>query len=139
MSPRPLDAADEIQNLPTPEGQRVGAELGKLADAAEAEQREAFPDQVPRCNDCAYRTGTPPNGCLETVMDAIKCVVECKPFYCHKGLKDGDPPKRLCSGAMLLYDGPQGDLLREAIRKQAAERAAPVVLRRRRGGLIGAS
>jgi hypothetical protein len=43
--------------------------------------------------------GTVPNRCLPTVMDALKCVLEQEPFYCHEAPPDaaGDPT-RLCRG-----------------------------------------
>lgn len=93
-------------NEPTEQGRALGAELARLADVAEAEQREEFPDQTPRCDDCAFRAGTKPNGCPETLMDAIKCVVEMNPFYCHKGLVDGKP-KHICRGWWLLVSTPK--------------------------------
>lgn len=97
-------------------GRRIGAVLARLADRSEVEMRKAFPDNHPRCNDCAFRAGTRPNGCLETVLEATKCVVEGRPFYCHKGVKDGEKPKVLCAGAALLYEGPEHDMLVEAAR-----------------------
>ena len=90
------------ENLPDEAGRELGAELARLADVEEEKQRADFPDQLPRCDDCAFRLGTRPNGCSETLMDAVKCVIECVPFYCHKGIKDGESPKRLCSGWALL-------------------------------------
>lgn len=35
------------------------------------------------CASCAFRPETVPNGCLQTQLDALKCVVEGQPFYCH--------------------------------------------------------
>ena len=121
MSQKP-DPATAVPNEPTPEGRKVGAMLGALADAAEAEQRRDFPNMLPRCNDCAFRAGTLPNGCEETLMDAMKCAVEGKPFYCHKGLKEGEAPKRLCSGVMVLYTGPQHDELVRVIAEATRDR-----------------
>lgn len=89
-------------NLPTPEGRALGRELARLCDAVEAEDLKRFPNQQPRCNDCAFRAGTQPNGCPETLMDAIKCVVEGAPFYCHKGMKEGEKPKHLCRGWLTM-------------------------------------
>lgn len=34
-------------------------------------------------------------------MDIVKCAFEAVPFYCHKGVGDGEP-KRLCSGFGIL-------------------------------------
>lgn len=90
------------ENLPDEEGMKLGAQLARLCDVEEVKQRETFPDQLPRCSDCAFRLGTRPNGCSETLMDAMKCVIEGVPFYCHKGIKDGEEAKRLCSGWALL-------------------------------------
>lgn len=99
-APEPGESA--YPNLPTPEGRALGAELARLADVAEAENRERFPRAARRCYDCAFRAGTDPNGCAETLMDALKCVVEAKPFFCHKGVAEGDTPRTLCAGFALL-------------------------------------
>lgn len=110
------DPATAVENMPTEAGRKLGALVAKLADEAEADQRRDFPNMLPRCNDCAFRAGTRPNGCEETLMDAIKCAVEARPFYCHKGTQDGaKAPSRLCSGAMVLYQGPTAERLRKAI------------------------
>jgi hypothetical protein len=89
-------------NMPTPEGEALGKELARLADLAEAEQLKQFPNMLPRCNECAFRAGTLPNGCAETVSDALKCVIERVPFWCHKGLKEEEgQPTRICTGWMV--------------------------------------
>jgi hypothetical protein len=54
----------------------------------EAKDRKRFPNQRPRCNDCAFRAGTLPNGCEVTLADAIKCAFEGQVFFCHKGKAD---------------------------------------------------
>ena len=89
-------------NLPTPAGRLLGRQLARLCDLEEAKDLEGFPDQLPRCDDCAFRLGTRPNGCAETLMDAVKCIIEIKPFYCHKGVKEGEAPKHLCRGWLTL-------------------------------------
>jgi hypothetical protein len=94
-----------VPNEPTPEGRELGAHFARWADEAEAEQRKQFPDMLPRCNECAFRAGTRPNGCPGTLMDALKCLMELTPFYCHKGVKDGEEPTRLCTGYMVLLSG----------------------------------
>lgn len=95
-------------NLPTPEGRLLGAELARLCDIEEARLREQFPRLHPRCDDCALRAGTDPNGCPETLMDVIKCISESVPFYCHKGVLDGEP-KRLCAGFAICVSVPVGE------------------------------
>lgn len=95
-------------NVPTDQGRELGAELARLTDVAEADQLKTFPDQLPRCDDCAFRAGTAPNGCSETLMDAIKCVVEMSPFYCHKGVAADGEPKHMCRGYLLLISTSQG-------------------------------
>lgn len=91
-----------VPNMPTPEGIALGVEMARLCDIEEAKQLERFPDQTPRCDDCALRRGTRPNGCAETQMDALKCVLEGIPFYCHKGIAESEDPKRLCAGWVTL-------------------------------------
>lgn len=87
-----------VPNRPTPEGRRLGAELARIADKAEAEDLKSFPDQKQRCESCAFRAGTIPNGCPETLLDAVKCVVERVPFMCHQ-VRDADGNcTELCMG-----------------------------------------
>ena len=124
FSSRPADPAELVPNLPTEAGRAMGAALAKHADAAELQQRVTFPDMLPRCSDCAFRAGTLPNGCEETLLDAIKCVVEGKPFYCHKGVTDESEPRRLCSGAMVLYQGEHGDRIRRGAAEARAQAEA---------------
>jgi len=50
-----------------------------------------------RCSSCAFREGTVPNGCPETVLDAIKCVIEGVPFMCHHNMVDGKATE-VCRG-----------------------------------------
>ena len=85
--------AELKRNLPTPEGRKGGAMMVRLTEPAIAEliaQGEA--DE--RCPTCAFRLGTLPNGCVETVMDAMKCGMEGEPFYCHDKHKAGE----ICHG-----------------------------------------
>lgn len=97
-----LDGTD-LLNVPSAEGAELGEQLARFADMEEPRVLAQFPGIKPRCNDCAFRRGTLPNQCLPTVMDALKCVVESSPFYCHKGIQEGDEPKRLCGGFQLLF------------------------------------
>lgn len=79
----------------TPEGRTMGEETVALYDKAEAKLGDdADPDE--RCKTCAFRAGTVPNGCIQTQMDVMKCVVENTPFYCHQDLK------RICHGWFTL-------------------------------------
>lgn len=95
-----------FENLPDETGIALGVELARLADIEESKELASFPDSPPRCDDCAFRAGMRPNGCSETLMDAIKCVAELIPFYCHKGVKGVKPAKRLCAGWGLLALAP---------------------------------
>lgn len=83
-------------NLPTSEGRALGTELARLCDG-EARSRPEEPD---RCRTCAFRAGTAPNGCVPTLMDALKCAMEGVPFYCHES--PCGEPTRLCAGWRLM-------------------------------------
>ena len=89
-------------NLPSPEGEALGAELARFAAPKIAETKARFPDSIPPCSECAFVKGTAPNRCLSTVGDALKCVVELVPFNCHKG--DGS---RLCAGWAAMMTVPE--------------------------------
>lgn len=75
-----------VRNLPCDKGRMLGRELARMADRAEAESVKNFPNTKVRCKTCAFRGGTVPNGTLLTVMDALKCAMEQKPFLCHEDL-----------------------------------------------------
>jgi hypothetical protein len=66
----------------TPEGREAGQQHARLCEKAISKIGE--PDE--RCKTCAFRAGTVPNGCLQTQLDVLKCVVEKKPFMCHHDL-----------------------------------------------------
>lgn len=90
-----------IRNRPTDLGREYGENLARFCDQAEPEVRKEFPDHAKRCKSCAFRAGTIPNGCEPTVMDATKCMLEHKPFYCHE-TKSANPP--LCAGwAIMMF------------------------------------
>jgi hypothetical protein len=76
------------RNVPTPQGRQVGEQLARLCDKAEASMLAELGTAPYRCASCAFRRGTFPNGCPETVLDALKCVMEGVPFYCHHSEKD---------------------------------------------------
>jgi hypothetical protein len=90
-----------IPNRPTPQGIEAGRHVARLWRASMRNALikaplalAAVPD---RCKTCAFREGTIPNGCEETILDAIKCVIEGVPFMCHETKADGKP-RGFCSG-----------------------------------------
>lgn len=90
---------DELTpNRPSPEGYMLGEQLARLTDKAESTVRAQFPNHKARCKSCAFTKGTIPNGCLPTVMDALKCVVDGTPFHCHQEFDDNGTPTELCAG-----------------------------------------
>lgn len=86
------------RNTPTERGRELGRLLGALTDRAEIEVRQRFPNHTPRCKSCAFTAGTFPNGCEETLLDAIKCLADGNPFYCHQHFDDDGSPQDLCAG-----------------------------------------
>jgi len=83
----------KIENKPTREGFELGFMLARFVDKA--------PQITERCFTCAFRQGTDANGSPTTTMDALKCVMEGVPFYCHE-VADRDNPSRLCAGYIAL-------------------------------------
>lgn len=71
----------------------AGAHMARLAETAVA-QVAAMGEPDERCSTCAFREGTIPNQCADTISDAMKCVVEREPFYCH----DKSRPRAVCHG-----------------------------------------
>lgn len=80
-------------NAPTHAGFELGYHLSRFCDNA--------PQLAERCFTCAFRQGTNANGSPVTTMDALKCVMEGIPFYCHETETPNDP-KRLCAGYVML-------------------------------------
>lgn len=81
----------------TPEGKAMGRNMARLADAecaTLASQDE--PDE--RCKTCAFRSGTVPNGCVQTQSDAMKAVIESVPFMCHQHQDAKGRHDRICHG-----------------------------------------
>jgi len=89
-----------VRNRPEPLGQALGQQLARFAD----QEKELFP---PRCASCAFRAGTFPNGCLTTTANAMKCVIEREPFYCHEHRAVDGTPTQLCRGWAMLAKGPE--------------------------------
>lgn len=83
-----------VLNRPCDVGRAAGVELARFADMELAKH----PTLRERCNSCAFRLGTIPNGCLTTMADAFKCVIEGEPFYCH----ETPEPRALCAGWVAL-------------------------------------
>lgn len=98
-----------IPNVPSEDGAALGNELARFA-----EHEISTGKRDERCHDCAFRLGSKPNQCLKTVADALKCVVEGEPFYCHHGVEDVIDPEfgadqiatRLCAGYQLFKKKP---------------------------------
>ena len=90
-----------VRNTPSPDGYALGERLDRFCEQ-EIEKYRATGMAVPRrCNTCAFRKGTYANGCVPTVMDALKCAVEGDTvFQCHEHRKGDEPP--VCAGWMLL-------------------------------------
>ena len=109
---RERQAVSLVRNEPTEEGRELGREIARMCDLAEVEQRKTFPDHEERCASCAFRGGTFPNGCPETVMDALKCALELRPFFCHMSPKDADGNHtHLCAGWALLTTAQKTDIV----------------------------
>jgi len=98
-----------IKNYRTEDGYALGREMARLCDEAEPKARLRFPELLSRCNSCAFRAGRHlASGSPATQMDAAKCVLEGKEFYCHEPARDGV----LCMGwAMLMLAKDQPDFV----------------------------
>lgn len=81
----------------TPLGKEYGENLVRLIEPEIAKlAADGEPDE--RCTTCALRTGTVPNGCIQTLADLTKCIFERETFYCHQHKdRDGNPTK-VCHG-----------------------------------------
>jgi hypothetical protein len=83
-------AETRVPNRITEEGQELGRHMARLCD------RELAGKPDDRCRTCAFRAGDHlANGSPETLMTAVKCLMERIPFWCH----EGDHP---CAGWMAL-------------------------------------
>jgi hypothetical protein len=74
-----------------------------LCDSAEPDARLKMPELPPRCQSCAFREGPHvANGSPATQMNAVKCLIEATPFWCHQPSRTGE----ICSGwAMFMLAG----------------------------------
>jgi hypothetical protein len=84
-----------IPNCPSPEGQALGRELVRFVEVEIAALQAAGRPIPERCGTCALRRDTSPNGCLATVADVLKCLMEHDVFNCH----EADRP---CGGWAIL-------------------------------------
>lgn len=71
--------------------------MAKLGDGLLIEQGIEVPEP---CTTCAFRAGSVPSQCDDTVMDALKCVLEGVPFLCHEPRKGSRTIDRACFGWM---------------------------------------
>ena len=108
-----------MPNRPSDLGRLLGHELARLTDREEVRVKRTFPQHRERCQTCAFRAGTVPNGCEATLMDAIKCVVEAIPFYCHEQLDREKEPTALCAG-YVLAQGMRDEPLRDELAQYTA-------------------
>ena len=76
-------------NLPSDLGRALGYEMQRLFLAS----LDGKPDN--RCADCAFRLNSAPNGSEASLMNAMKCIMEGKPFNCHMENKP-------CAGFVLM-------------------------------------
>lgn len=91
-----------VPNVPTEDGAELGAAIARLCEREILEQEREQRTPPERCVDCAFRLGTTPNQCAPTLMDAVKCLVENTPFWCHHDVGPDGEPTRLCAGLVIL-------------------------------------
>ena len=84
----------------TPQGQAMGRNTAHMASMGErllkdqglaAMNLPMLRDDM--CKSCAAKSGTVPNGCIQTQLDLLKAAAEGTPFLCHSP-HDG----RMCAG-----------------------------------------
>lgn len=81
----------------------LGVCIARFADASEARMLAVNPNARLRCRDCAFRLGTEPNQDENTVLAALGCVADNRPFLCHLDpagapLPDDVAPSVACAG-----------------------------------------
>lgn len=68
----------------------AGAQLGDMLARFFERELSDQPNEIrERCSTCAFRPGTLPNQSAGTLMNALKCVVERDPFFCHEKGREG--------------------------------------------------
>ena len=81
----------------TAEGKKLGEQLVRINEAGIRKlEKDGEPDE--RCKTCAFRLGTVPNGCPQTVLDALKAVTEGVPFLCHSHQDENGEFFKICHG-----------------------------------------
>lgn len=95
--------------------------LAAIADEAERLSKIRFPGMAERCKSCAFRAGTLPNGCPDTVWDALKCVVEMRDFSCHQHFDENGKPIDICVGWLLAVSN-HAPQLPQAIKDYVADK-----------------
>ncbi len=103
-------------NRVTPQGRELGANLARMTDPEVAALIASGEwDHDERCVSCAFRAGTIPNGCAQTQLDALKCVLEKQTFGCHVA-RDGLPAgAHACMGWFAAMQARGGPIARPAI------------------------
>jgi hypothetical protein len=86
------------RNRPSRQGELLGRELARLTDNSLTRLFPNAPDR--RCRSCAFRLGTYPNHCWQTVVDAFGCVDSGETFHCHERIDDDDCPE-VCAGYLI--------------------------------------
>lgn len=86
----------------TPEGRLLGAKLVEWFEP-HIEDLVALGNPDKRCKTCAFRAGTIPNGCPQTQMQVLKCVLEQDEFHCHSRHDEQGEPM-LCYGWVAATD-----------------------------------
>jgi hypothetical protein len=104
-----MGALEEAKRLGrvTPQSIEVGRHVARMAESA-VSRVAAMGDPDERCATCAFRLGTVPNQCGDTLSDALKCVVEKEPFYCHDKKRKGFPCHGWFAAAVITKDMPAG-------------------------------
>ena len=91
-----------VPNRPTSIGKKIGRHLARLTDRCEKSLRLSGRIVPHPCGTCAFRRGTIPNGCEETVNDAMKAVAERdRTFMCHER-PNGEAPSKVCGGYAIV-------------------------------------
>lgn len=74
-----MAAAHDVmkRNVPSRKGALLGEQIARLT-----------PPVRGMCRTCAFRLGTYPNRCLQTVTAAVDCVIRGGIFHCHENFDD---------------------------------------------------